>query len=93
MLQGLGRAEAVQGEVVHAYRVTAGADGRVLVNGTNIDELLTEGWLRELIQRGVHYVWYHSYRPMGPKPNFQLKKIASILSENLRKSPYPLEPI
>ncbi|MBM3838001.1 MAG: radical SAM protein [Verrucomicrobia bacterium] len=39
---------------------------------TNIDELLTEEWLRELIRRGVHYVWYHSYRPVGPKPNFQL---------------------
>ncbi len=39
---------------------------------SNIDELLTESWLRELIARGVHYVWYHSYRPMGPKPNFQL---------------------
>src|SRR5678816_1439540 len=39
---------------------------------SNIDELLTEEWMRELIERGVHYVWYHSYRPMGPKPNFQL---------------------
>lgn len=39
---------------------------------TNIDELLTEEWLRELIRRGVHYVWYHSYRPVGPKANFQL---------------------
>ncbi|MBI3878101.1 MAG: radical SAM protein [Verrucomicrobia bacterium] len=39
---------------------------------TNIDELLTEDWLRELIQRGVHYAWYHTYRPVGPKPNFQL---------------------
>src|SRR5215204_5533806 len=39
---------------------------------SNIDELLTESWLRELIARGVHYVWYHTYRPMGPKPNFQL---------------------
>jgi MoaA/NifB/PqqE/SkfB family radical SAM enzyme len=36
---------------------------------TNIDELLTEYWLRELIQRGVHYVWYHTYRPVGPKMN------------------------
>ncbi len=34
---------------------------------TNIDELLTEEWLDELIRRGVHYVWYHSYRPVGPK--------------------------
>lgn len=39
---------------------------------SNIDELLTESWLQELINRGVHYVWYHGYRPVGPKPNFQL---------------------
>ena len=39
---------------------------------TNIDELLTESWLQELINRGVHYVWYHTYRPVGPKPNFDL---------------------
>jgi len=34
---------------------------------TNIDELLTQQWLQELIDRGVHYVWYHTYRPVGPK--------------------------
>ncbi len=39
---------------------------------SNIDELLTESWLQELINRGVHYVWYHGYRPVGPKPNYQL---------------------
>jgi MoaA/NifB/PqqE/SkfB family radical SAM enzyme len=39
---------------------------------SNLDELLTESWLQELINRGVHYVWYHGYRPIGPKPNFQL---------------------
>lgn len=39
---------------------------------SNIDELLTEEWLRELIARGVHYVWYHTYRPVGPKANSQL---------------------
>jgi len=39
---------------------------------SNIDELLTEDWLRELIARGVHYVWYHTYRPVGPKMNAQL---------------------
>jgi hypothetical protein len=39
---------------------------------TNIDELLAEEWLRELIKRGVHYVWYHTYRPVGPKMNGQL---------------------
>ena len=36
---------------------------------TNIEELLTESWLQELIDRGVHYVWYHTYRPVGPKMN------------------------
>lgn len=39
---------------------------------SNIDELLTEAWLEDLIRLGAHYVWYHSYRPVGPKPNFQL---------------------
>jgi MoaA/NifB/PqqE/SkfB family radical SAM enzyme len=34
---------------------------------TNIDDLLTEAWLLELIRRGVHYVWYYTYRPVGPK--------------------------
>ena len=39
---------------------------------SNIDELLTEEWLGELIKRGVHYTWYHTYRPVGPLPNFDL---------------------
>lgn len=36
---------------------------------SNIDELLTRDWLQELINRGVHYTWYHTYRPVGPKMN------------------------
>ena len=32
---------------------------------TNIDELVNEAWLRHLIARGVHYAWYHTYRPVG----------------------------
>jgi MoaA/NifB/PqqE/SkfB family radical SAM enzyme len=39
---------------------------------SNINELCTESWLRELISRGVHYVWFHTYRPVGPKMNQQL---------------------
>jgi len=39
---------------------------------SNIDELLTESWLQELIDHGVHYVWYHTYRPVGPKMNSEL---------------------
>lgn len=34
----------------------------------NIDDLLTESWLDELIRRGVHYVWFYAYRPVGPRP-------------------------
>ena len=32
---------------------------------SNVDELVSEAWLRHLIGRGVHYVWYHTYRPVG----------------------------
>ena len=32
---------------------------------SNIDDLVNEAWLRHLINRGVHYVWYHTYRPVG----------------------------
>ena len=39
---------------------------------TNIDDLLTESWLRRLISMGVHYAWYHTYRPVGPQINAQL---------------------
>jgi hypothetical protein len=34
---------------------------------TNIDDLLTVQWLQRLIDMGVHYTWYHTYRPVGPK--------------------------
>src|SRR5918992_508113 len=38
---------------------------------TNID-LVSEAWLRRLIAMGVHYVWFHTYRVVGPNPNPQL---------------------
>jgi MoaA/NifB/PqqE/SkfB family radical SAM enzyme len=34
----------------------------------NIGDLLTEAWLDELIRRGVLYVWFYTYRPVGPQP-------------------------
>ena len=34
---------------------------------TNI-ELVSEEWLRKLIDLGVHYAWFYTYRPVGPKP-------------------------
>src|SRR5216110_3438987 len=39
---------------------------------TNIEELLTQQWLQELIDLGAHYVWYHTYRPVGPKMSQEL---------------------
>jgi MoaA/NifB/PqqE/SkfB family radical SAM enzyme len=39
---------------------------------TNINDLCTEEWLRELIRFGAHYVWFHTFRPVGPKMNPQL---------------------
>ena len=38
---------------------------------TNI-ELVSEPWLRRLIAMGVHYVWFHTYRVVGPNPYPQL---------------------
>jgi MoaA/NifB/PqqE/SkfB family radical SAM enzyme len=32
---------------------------------TNID-LVSEPWLRRLIELGVHYAWFHTYRVIGP---------------------------
>lgn len=39
---------------------------------SNIDDLLREEWVDRLIEIGVMYMWYHTYRPVGPEPNEQL---------------------
>jgi MoaA/NifB/PqqE/SkfB family radical SAM enzyme len=39
---------------------------------SNITELVSETWLRKLIEMGVHYAWFHTYRVAGPKPTPQL---------------------
>ncbi len=33
---------------------------------SNFDDLVREEWVDELIRRGVHYTWFHVYRPVGP---------------------------
>ena len=38
---------------------------------TNID-LVNEAWLKRLINWGVHYVWFHTYRVVGPEPSEEL---------------------
>jgi MoaA/NifB/PqqE/SkfB family radical SAM enzyme len=39
---------------------------------SNINDLVTEQWLRRLIAMGVHYVWFHTYRVIGPNPSPEL---------------------
>ena len=36
---------------------------------TNIDDLVKEAWVDRLIDLGVMYVWFHTYRPVGPDAN------------------------
>lgn len=38
----------------------------------NIDELVNEEWVDRLIRLGVIYMWYHTYRPVGPEPHPEL---------------------
>ncbi len=39
---------------------------------SNFDDLVREEWVDELIRKGVHYTWFHTYRPVGPVANAQL---------------------
>lgn len=39
---------------------------------SNIDDLVNEAWLRKLIELGVHYNWFHTYRVVGPDPSESL---------------------
>ncbi len=41
------------------------------ITARNIDELVSEKYLDLLIQKGVHYIWYYIYRPVGPCPDTQ----------------------
>jgi MoaA/NifB/PqqE/SkfB family radical SAM enzyme len=44
-------------------------------------ELVSESWLRKLIEMGVHYAWFHTYRVVGPKPAAHL----ALTSEQVLK--------
>jgi MoaA/NifB/PqqE/SkfB family radical SAM enzyme len=33
---------------------------------SNVEDLVNESWLRRLIDMGVMYAWFHTYRPVGP---------------------------
>ena len=36
------------------------------VCATNYDQLVREEWVDKLIEMGVHYCWFHTYRAVGP---------------------------
>ncbi|MBI3271959.1 MAG: radical SAM protein [Planctomycetes bacterium] len=36
---------------------------------SNFDDLVRESWIDRLLELGVHYTWFHTYRPVGPSPN------------------------
>ncbi len=52
------------------HRLITGVATSVCQN--NIEDLVSEAWLDELIRRGAHYVWFYTYRPIGPDPAQEL---------------------
>lgn len=60
---------------------------------TNIDHLLTDAWVDRLIEMGVMYLWYHTYRPVGPEahgemaltPEQQLRVRKFVVETRVRK--------
>jgi MoaA/NifB/PqqE/SkfB family radical SAM enzyme len=51
------------------HRLIVGVTTSVCQN--NLD-LVSEDWVRRLIELGVHYVWFNTYRVVGPHPSPQL---------------------
>ncbi|MAG58627.1 MAG: radical SAM protein [Planctomycetes bacterium] len=39
---------------------------------TNFEDLVQDSWVDRLIDMGVHYAWFHTYRAVGPKANADL---------------------
>jgi MoaA/NifB/PqqE/SkfB family radical SAM enzyme len=35
---------------------------------SNVKDLASDGFINDLARRGVHYLWYYIYRPVGPRP-------------------------
>jgi MoaA/NifB/PqqE/SkfB family radical SAM enzyme len=38
------------------------------VTGRNLDEVTSDDYVQDLIDRGAMYLWYYVYRPVGPDP-------------------------
>ena len=46
------------------HRLITGVASSICRN--NFDDLVNESWVDGMIERGVHYIWFHTYRPVGP---------------------------
>jgi len=61
---------------------------------TNIDELLSDEFVDDLLKKGIHYLWYYIYRPVGPDPAPELvlspeevTRVRRFIVEKRRKTP------
>ncbi len=64
---------------------------------SNFDELVDDAFLRDLIRRGVHYMWYYIYRPAGAEPHpelaldrEQIRRLRRFLVEQRSRHPLVL---
>jgi MoaA/NifB/PqqE/SkfB family radical SAM enzyme len=64
------------------------------ITGTNLDEVLSDRYVEQFIQRGAMYLWYYVYRPVGadPSPRFcvgpeQMITLRKRLLELRRRQP------
>ncbi len=39
---------------------------------SNFKQLVNEEFVNSCIKKGIHYLWYYIYRPVGPRPNPEL---------------------
>jgi len=39
---------------------------------SNFDQVVRPDFINDMVSRGVHYVWYYIYRPVGPDPTPEL---------------------
>ena len=51
-------------EACRRHRLITGVASSVCK--TNFDHVVTEAWVDWLIELGVHYAWFHTYRAVGP---------------------------
>jgi len=61
---------------------------------SNVRDLASDAFVQELANRGVHYLWYYIYRPVGPRPTpelalepAQIVELRRFIVDSRRRSP------